>query len=297
MERLLYWTARTAIAFLSLLPLAGVALLGRFLGGLACRLDARHRRKACENLARCFPEKTSREIAALALENFKRIGESFASAVKTSSMDWEKLKSRCEVAGLERLPMAQPGTVPANCIVALGHFANFELWARMGKMVPGYICATTYRGLPQKSLNDLLQLGRTRSGCLFFERRTEGSALKAAMAKSGVMLGVLSDQHAGDHGLHVPFFGRLCSTTPAPAVFALRYRCPLYVGVCHRTGLGRWSLEISEPIPILENGHPRSSAAIMEDVNHVFEAAVRRDPANWFWVHNRWKLKVGAGTA
>jgi lauroyl/myristoyl acyltransferase len=27
----------------------------------------------------------------------------------------------------------------------------------------------------------------------------------------------------------------------------------------------------------------------MRDVNRAFEAAVRRDPANWFWVHRRWK--------
>jgi KDO2-lipid IV(A) lauroyltransferase len=27
----------------------------------------------------------------------------------------------------------------------------------------------------------------------------------------------------------------------------------------------------------------------MLDVNRAFEDAVRRDPANWFWVHNRWK--------
>ena len=31
----------------------------------------------------------------------------------------------------------------------------------------------------------------------------------------------------------------------------------------------------------------------MRDVNRVFEAAVRRDPANWFWVHNRWKQFAG----
>jgi len=27
----------------------------------------------------------------------------------------------------------------------------------------------------------------------------------------------------------------------------------------------------------------------MRDVNGAFETAVRRDPANWFWVHRRWK--------
>jgi hypothetical protein len=27
----------------------------------------------------------------------------------------------------------------------------------------------------------------------------------------------------------------------------------------------------------------------MLDVNRAFEDAIRRDPANWFWVHKRWK--------
>jgi Kdo2-lipid IVA lauroyltransferase/acyltransferase len=27
----------------------------------------------------------------------------------------------------------------------------------------------------------------------------------------------------------------------------------------------------------------------MRDVNAALERAVRRDPANWFWVHRRWK--------
>jgi KDO2-lipid IV(A) lauroyltransferase len=31
--------------------------------------------------------------------------------------------------------------------------------------------------------------------------------------------------------------------------------------------------------------------AIMTDVNREFERAVRRDPANWFWVHDRWKKR------
>ena len=41
----------------------------------------------------------------------------------------------------------------------------------------------------------------------------------------------------------------------------------------------------------MKDGEPRSVADIMRDVNRAFEAAVARDPANWFWVHNRWKLR------
>ena len=36
-------------------------------------------------------------------------------------------------------------------------------------------------------------------------------------------------------------------------------------------------------------GRPRSTEAIMLDVNRAYEVAIRRDPANWFWVHKRWK--------
>jgi KDO2-lipid IV(A) lauroyltransferase len=133
---------------------------------------------------------------------------------------------------------------------------------------------------------------RERSGCRFFERRFDALALKAFMHEPGVMLGLLSDQSAGKSGLRLPFLGNDCTTSPAPALFALRYDCALYTGFCFRTGLGRWRIEAGARVPTHENGTPRPTEAIMRDVNSAFEEAVRRDPANWFWVHNRWKLKA-----
>ena len=63
----------------------------------------------------------------------------------------------------------------------------------------------------------------------------------------------------------------------------------MHTGICYRVGLARWRIEAGQRIPTHENGQPRALEAIMGDVNRAFEAAVRRDPANWFWVHNRWK--------
>ena len=74
-----------------------------------------------------------------------------------------------------------------------------------------------------------------------------------------------------------------------PCYKTLRYDCPLYTSICYRTALAHWEIEVGDEIPTRENGVPRSTEAIMRDVNRAFEIAVRRDPANWFWVHNRWK--------
>ena len=90
MDTLLYIVVRALIALLQALPLRVVARLGRGGGALACLLDARHRRVAMKNIARCFPEKSAAEVKALAKENFRRIGESFACGVKTSSMTFEE---------------------------------------------------------------------------------------------------------------------------------------------------------------------------------------------------------------
>jgi KDO2-lipid IV(A) lauroyltransferase len=290
MDDLLYFLGRSVVALVQALPLRWVARLGRVGGGLAYWIDARHRRVALRNLILCFgKEKSPAEIQTLARENFRRVGESFACAVKTASMTLEQIRPHVEFIAPPSILSPSPGDEPQSIVAAIGHFGNFELYARFGQFAPVYKSATTYRGLRQSSLNRLLQTLRERSGCLFFERRFEGAALRTFMNQPGVILGLLSDQNAGESGLRLPFLGHNCSTSPAPAVFALRYRCRLHTGICYRIGLAHWRIEAGPEIPTLEDGQPRSTAAIMVDVNRAFEQAVRRDPANWFWVHNRWK--------
>ncbi|HEY4415038.1 MAG TPA: hypothetical protein VGO57_05035 [Verrucomicrobiae bacterium] len=288
MNTLLYWFGRMFITAIQLLPLNWVARLGRAAGALTFHLDARHRRVVVQNLTLCFgSEKSAAEINAIARENFQRLGENYLSAIKTAVMTPQQLLPHFEFIGAEKIRPPQSNNGPKNGVVVLGHFGNFELYGRFQEFVPAYQCAATYRALKQPGLNRLLVELRLRSGCLFFERRTDSTALKAAMNSTGLLLGLLADQSA--RGLRIPFLGHDCNTSTAPAVFALRYQCPMYSAICYRVGLARWRVEVGEEIPTHENGESRSIEAIMRDVNLVLEKAVRRDPANWFWVHRRWK--------
>jgi KDO2-lipid IV(A) lauroyltransferase len=237
----------------------------------------------------CFgTEMTAAQLHGLARENFRNIGESFACSVKTASLSAAQVREVLELSGVEKLGCSG-GRDQAGRVIAIGHFGNFELYVRAVQFAPGFQSATTYRALRQPALNRLLQRLRRQSGCLYFERRSEASALREAMRRQRIMLGLMADQHAGDKGLRLPFLGHECSTSAAPAVFALRYGCPLHPAICYRVGLGRWRIEVGDEIPTREDGHPRPIAAISLDINRAFEEAVRRDPANWFWVHNRWK--------
>jgi KDO2-lipid IV(A) lauroyltransferase len=237
----------------------------------------------------CFPEKSPAEINSLVRENFKRIGENFICPVKIAVMEESDLHKRVEVTGAEKVfAHIKPGNT-SSVVLAIGHFGNFELFAHLGPQVPSHQFATTYRGIRNPAVDRLVAQLRASSGCLYFERRSEGSALRAAMRDKNLMLGLLADQHSGEHGVRIPFLGHDCNTSKAPAVFALRFNTPLHTAICYRTKLAHWRVEVGDEIPTHENGQPRSNLAIMLDVNRAFEAAVRRDPANWFWVHNRWK--------
>lgn len=291
MESLLVLLARGLIALLQSLPIRMVARLGRAGGALAGLLDARHRRVARDNLRQALgPALPEPELRALVREHFRRLGENYACAIRTAAMSAGEIAALLTVSGAEHFQRSTDGG-RRSVVVAIGHFGNFELYARADRFVPGYQFATTYRALRQPGLNRLLLGLRERSGCLFFERRTQSGALREAMNRQRLMLGFLADQDAGDRGLAVPFFGRDCSTSAAPAVYALRYGCPLHVAICYRTGLAQWHIEVGEAIPTHDAAGPRETAAILRDVNAAYEAAVRRDPANWFWVHRRWKRR------
>src|SRR5258706_15473319 len=176
MNTVIYLLGRGVVAFLQALPLVWVARLGQAGGTLAYWLDGRHRRVALNNLILCFGrEKSPVEIRALARENFRRIGENYASAAKTAAMSPEQMVPHFEFVGAKKILPHEINQGPQSRIVAIGHFGNFELYVRFGQFVPGFTRASTYRGLPQPSLNRLLQSLRTRSGCRFYERRTEAA--------------------------------------------------------------------------------------------------------------------------
>jgi len=285
MNALIYGLGSALIALIQTLPLTLVARLGRGAGALAYWLDARHRHVALKNLTMCFgAEKSPPEIRAIAKENFRRIGENYCCAIKTSAMSFNELRPHVEFFGAERL------LPPRRVVNAGGHFGNFELYSRFKDLAPIYQCAATYRALKSPALNRLMEKIRNRTGCLFFERRNDAAKLRAAMNQPAIVLSLQIDQHGGAKGLRLPFLGHDCSTNPSPAIFALRYGCEFYTAACFRVSLAKWRIELGEKIPTHDqNGSARPVEDLMRDVLRVQENHVRRDPANWFWVHNRWK--------
>src|SRR5947209_8191896 len=276
------YRAGTAIA--SLLPLRVLFVLGNFMGFAGWLLLPQYRRLARRNLEIAFAnEKSRRELRQICRRHFQRTGASFLCGTKLGSMSPEKLARYVDAENADavhqHLRMRRP------VIVLLSHIGNWEV---TGPLVPHYFhyarVGTVYQKLRNRYLDRDVNRKRARTGAELFDR-SEGFHKPIELLRSGGLIGVLGDQHAGDHGLWTPFFGRLASTSPLSALLAKRTGAAVVALAVYTVGPARWRLVFTP----LSDSPAASVNSVTFEANEMIEQEIRKAPEDWFWVHNRWK--------
>ena len=149
----------------------------------------------------------------------------------------------------------------------------------------GYVRnSTVYQPLKNRYIDKHVRKLRGRAGVELFDRN-EGFQKAIELLRGGGAIGILSDQHAGDQGLWVPFFGKLASTTSLPALLAKRTGAAVLGTAIYTEAPGRWRMSFAERID--EKGD--SVEAITAKANQLIANQTRVAPEDGFWLHNRWK--------
>jgi heptosyltransferase-2 len=281
-----YLLYRAGLAIAAGLPLPVLFALGKFLGFCAWLLSGKYRRLAERNVALAFAnEKTPREMHRLVRRHFQRLGANLLCSVKLTTMPPEKILQRVEVDNIEAMDREFRVGVPV--VLVLSHLGTWELFAQLMPKFVGYVRnASVYQKLGNRFIDAHVRRTRGQTGLELFDRQ-EGFQPVIDLLRSGGGVGVLSDQHAGDHGLWTPFFGKLASTSPLPALLAKRTHAALIAAGVYTIGLARWRLVFTERFDPPKAD--ASVAALTSEINQIIEQQIRVAPEDWFWVHNRWK--------
>jgi KDO2-lipid IV(A) lauroyltransferase len=283
---------RFALRLLGLVPLGPALWLGGAVGRLGHRFAGKTRALALAHLAQAFPEKTPAEREAVCRDMFVHLGR---STTELASIRWfdRRLDTYVEVS-----PPGLLGEVMARgrgMVFVTGHVGSWELLARRIARagVPNAVIAKS-RG--DKRLNELAARFRAEGGVttLWREDPDTGRAIIRTF-RSGKALGLLIDQDTRVQGVFVPFFGKLAFTPRAAADFAVRFGAPVVVGTIHRKGpragdghrLELTEVRFSSDPPDREAEVVRLTAACTA----VLEDAIRRHPAEWVWMHERWRTR------
>jgi heptosyltransferase II len=280
-----YLLYRAGSAIASALPLPVLFVFGEFLGFCAWIVLGNYRHLAQRNIANAFGgEKSSRELRRLVRRHFQRLGGNLLCSIKLGVMPLEKIATRIEAENLDVIHRQLSAGRPV--VLILSHLSNWELSAHI---LPKYIgcvrSGTIYQNLGNRFIDEHVRRVRGRAGVEMFNRK-EGFEKAIKLLRDRGVVGILSDQHSGDSGLWVPFFGRLASTSPLPALLAKRTGAALVGVAIYTDGLARWRIVVS---PALE-AKQASVELLTAKTNDLIAAQIRRAPEDWFWVHNRWKM-------
>jgi len=278
----LLYRAGTAIA--SALPLRFLFGLGNFAGLFSWVVLWKYRRLAMRNLEIAFGgERSRRELRQISRRNFQLGAANLLCSVKMSSMPPEKIKRHVDTENFDVIHRHLRGGTPV--VLLLSHIGNWEVCAPLFPHFANYArISTVYQKLGNRYIDEHVQRTRTRTGAEVFDR-AEGFHRPIQLLRSGGLIAVLGDQHAGDHGTWTPFFGRLASTSPLCGLLAKRTGAAVIAAAAYTAGPGRWRMTITDRL----DSPGESVEEITAKCNATLEQQIRASPEDWLWVHNRWK--------
>ncbi len=280
---------RALLAFLWLfhfLPLGVQAACGRGFGWLGYRVVSSRRKVALRNLELCFPEKTVAERVALAKEHFAWLGRSLLERGLLWFASPARLKRLIHVEG--DLHLAERSERPVMWLAP--HFMGLDVAGASVLLFQTRKGISIYQRQSDPVMDAALRRGRLRLGnAEIFSRDEAGRALFRAIRRGDAFFNLPDMDFGTRDAAFVPFFGVSAVTLLAPSRMAKALGMVVQPVICDiLSGSAGYRVRYGEPWADFPSDDPVADAARM---NRWIESEIRRDPAQYLWVHRRFKTR------
>lgn len=269
------------------LPLPVLATLGRGLGALAWRLAASRRRIALRNLELCLPERSAAERLQLARDHFGWLGQSLLERALLWYAPASRLKRLIHVEGdvhlAERL-----GRQPVMWLAP--HFMALDVAGVAVLLCQGRPGASIYQAQSNPVMDAAMRRGRLRFGDAEIFPRSDSVKPLLRAVRNGRGFFNLPDMDFGARdAAFVPFFGVPAATLLAPSRMARMLGMVVQPVIGEMLPGGRgWRVHFMDPLPDFPTDDAEADTARL---NQWIEGQIRRMPAQYLWVHKRFKTR------
>lgn len=260
----------------------------RVLGALASRLLRSRAHIVRTNLTLCFPDLSSEDREAI----FKRHFQLLAQSVLDRGLCWFGSPERiCETISLHGEAHLQHLLDDQRPILMFApHFIALDAAAtRLTLFLKE--SATMYTRQSDADVDDLVRTGRSRFNTVHLVSRHAGVRGLIRHLRKGIPVYYLPDMDFGiEGGAFIPFFGVPAATLLSAAQIAKTWNAAV-VPIISRLDpeTGRYDVDILPPIEDFPGEDDPVTATAR--LNALIEDAVRTDPAQYYWVHRRFKTR------
>ena len=244
----------------------------------------RKKKVTIENIKLAFPNIEEKKLNKLINSMWSNYGKIFAEYVFLKNFRNNYNLKYVEVDGSEILNKIKESGKPV--IFVSGHFNNFELMA-MEIEKSGVNLAAIYRPLNNFFLDKIMVYLRKNFICKNqLVKGISGVRDSFKLFKEGFSLALMIDQRLSE-GIKVNFFGKMASTTTLPAQFVKKFNAEIVPVYISRTNDLKFIMKIHKPLVFEKN---ESIERITTKLNEWIEKEIVKNPAQWIWSHNRWKI-------
>jgi KDO2-lipid IV(A) lauroyltransferase len=268
------------------LPLGWQAAIGSGLGALLHALARSRRRIALRNVELCFPQMAAADRAALVREHFGWLGRSL---VERGLLWWaplERLKQLIHVEG--DVGFAERSDAPVMWLVP--HFLGLDVAGAAVLLFQQRRGASIYQQQSNPVFDAVMRKGRLRFGNAVIFPRSEKALPLIREIRKGTAFFNLPDMDFGERdAAFVPFFGIPAATLIAPSRMARSLGMVVQPVVATLLPGGQgYRVRFLEPMTELPTDDPIADTLA---INRFIEARIREEPAQYLWVHKRFKTR------
>ena len=268
------------------LPLPLLAAIGRGVGLLLHAFARSRRQVALRNVELCFPEQSDAQRRGLVREHFQWLGRSIVERGLLWYAPTERLKRLIHVEGdvalAERSPRAVMWLVP--------HFMGLDVAGAATQLFQTRRVGSIYQPQSDSVIDAAMRAGRLRfdQGDVF-ARSDSAKPLIRAIKRGDAFFNLPDMDFGARDASFVPFFGVPAATLMAPSRMARALDMVVQPVVAQMLPGGQgYRVRF---LPAWEHFPSDDPLADTTAMNRWIEAEVRANPAQYLWVHKRFKTR------
>jgi KDO2-lipid IV(A) lauroyltransferase len=271
-----------------LLSPSGLAKVGDVIGNFYASLGGRRRQIIDFNLRLAFPEQSADQRRALARAVTRHFARSALDAFRLRRLQPDELLASVEIVGGDNVERAMAKDRGVFFLTA--HIGSWEVAALVTGLKVEAGLSVVNRPLDNPLLEVELDRLRKLYGNHVFGKHNIVREVLAQLKKRGGV-GILIDQRVReDKGVEVPFFGHPAWTPGILARMTRKTGAPVVPTFALRDAPGRYILRYDELVIVDDlNETELEDVPLTTRYMAILEEAIRANPDQWLWYHDRWK--------
>lgn len=264
----------------------------RLARGVAPLLGALIHKKSAlaeRNLRAAFPHMSDEWVAATRAGVWSNMTQVFAELCASGGLDADAYAATVRFEHIERLERA--AAEGKGVLLHAGHLGNWEL---VGGVLAqrGFDVHVVSRRVKNPRVDRWLTATRGARDIKLISSRNPFFACVRALKRRAVV-GLMTDQNVPLGDDFIPFFGRQAAVSPLTAMLAAKTGAPIVPVQCLRDG-DQLAALMHPPRRLEKTADKRQILAETAILHGLYETWIRERPADWLWLHNRWKREQEA---